>query len=536
VSADDMGWRASGADASRARRGSLLVGASAVTVAGAWAATLVATEGEPLLIVPLVGALVGFAVFWRPLFGLYLFFAAVLLFEQFEISGLAPLTVQTHLYENLSGFSSVPLRLSVMDLLVLMIGASWGLRRAVGANAPARAGPLGWALAAYGLAFALGMMFGASRGGDWNEIAALAEMRGAVYVCLVYFLTANLVHERRQLQVLLWEFVILVGVKAFQAIGNYAQVRMNGPYWVETVTAHEEVVFFNVAIALALVMVTLRVRGRLFYFLLALQPVILAAELWTTRRVAFLALGAALLVVILMSAIDRPRATLLAVAVGMLAFGIYAATYWDYQGPIAGPLRVIRGAIDPYSQTARDQGSNRWREIENANIAFTVRQLPLTGVGLGHEYLFQQEPPALTTFPYWRLMTHNAVLWLWLKAGPFGAFALWFLVTQVVFVGLQLYRRLGDPLLRAAASFPVLVTVVLLVFSSVDLGLTQHRTMSVLGVALGLAAPLRAWVGSQRPEIRASRRAVESALRSPDDTSPRRGRTPLGGRVPSANA
>ena len=95
-------------------------------------------------------------------------------------------------------------------------------------------------------------------------------------------------------------------------------------------------------------------------------------------------------------------------------------------------------------------------------------------------------------------MTHNALLWMWLKAGPYGAFALWFLVAQVIVRGLQLYRRLDDPLLRAAAAFPVLVTVTQVVFSSVDLGLTHNRPMTLLGVALGLAAPLTTWAASGR--------------------------------------
>jgi hypothetical protein len=44
----------------------------------------------------------------------------------------------------------------------------------------------------------------------------------------------------------------------------------------------------------------------------------------------------------------------------------------------------------------------------------------------------------------------------------------------------------------------VFVTVAQIVFSSVDLGLTYDRTMTVLGVALGLAAPLSAWAISER--------------------------------------
>ena len=94
------------------------------------------------------------------------------------------------------------------------------------------------------------------------------------------------------------------------------------------------------------------------------------------------------------------------------------------------------------------------------------------------------------SFPYWRYITHNAVLWLWLKAGPLGAFALWFLVARVLLVGSSLYVRLRDPGLRLVAALPVAVVVCQIVFSSVDLGLSYTRTMLVLGTSLGLVAVL----------------------------------------------
>jgi hypothetical protein len=48
--------------------------------------------------------------------------------------------------------------------------------------------------------------------------------------------------------------------------------------------------------------------------------------------------------------------------------------------------------------------------------------------------------------------------------------------------------RLRDPALRAAAAAIVCLTVIQIVFSSVDLGLTYSRTMLVLAVTLGLGA------------------------------------------------
>jgi len=229
VSAIDIGARrASDAEATRERRASLYLCGIVIVAAGAYSATLITTEGEPLLAAPLVGALVALAVLVRPIAGVYLLLGAAILFEQWPITGLEPLTAQTHFFENLSGFSDVPLRLSACDLLALLTLASWLLRAAVGRSAPLRAGPLAWGIAAYGLMVVSGTIIGYSRGGEWDPIATLAEARGPVYLCLLYLLTANLVRDRGQLLVLLSEFVLLVGVKAFQAIGNYAQM-LSGP-------------------------------------------------------------------------------------------------------------------------------------------------------------------------------------------------------------------------------------------------------------------------------------------------------------------
>jgi hypothetical protein len=530
VSAVYIDWSAGAANATRARRVSLFVGGLVIAVATAYAATLVVTEGEPLLVAPLVGAVVGLAVFRRPVLGVYLLFGAAILFEEYQIFGLAPLTEQTHFYQSFSGFSEIPVRLSASDLLALLTLTSWALRRVVGVDAPARVGPFGWGVAAYLLAFVLGAIIGFLRGGAWDGNAMFAEARGPLYLCLLYFLTANLVRERGQVLVLLWELVLLIGVKGFQGVGNYVET-LNRGYQLPAVTAHEDVIYFDVGMMLLIVMVLLHMRGRLFWVLLAIQPVIMAAELLTTRRVAFAALAATGAVVVAMSAVQRPRATGLVAAAGLLAFGLYAAMLWDQSGPLAEPVRVIRELVQPHTISERDRLSNLFRDIENQNIAFTVRELPLTGVGLGQAYLIQREPPKLPdSFTYWRLMTHNAVLWMWLKAGPFAAFAFWFLVTQVVLFGLQLYRRLDEPLLRVAASFPVLLITAQVVFSSFELGLTNNRTMIILGVALGFAAPLTAWSASRRTLDRPDALGVGQRPPASDRTS--RG-TSAGHRTPN---
>lgn len=475
--------------ASRARRASIAAGALVSAVAGAYSVAIVQTRGEPLLLVPLVGVVVVLALFAHPVVGVYLLFGAAILLEQFYVLGLAPITVGTHFYQNLSAYTPVPLRLSVADLLVLLTLVAWAARAAAGQYPKPRLGPFGLPVAGYGLVFVIGTVIGAGRGG-WDIDAALAELRGPVQLCLTYFLAVNLIRDRAAVRFLVWEFVLLVGVKAVQGILNY-QAAAALPYDLPTVTGHEDVVFFNLAIALAAAALVLGVRSKLGYAVLALLPVIVMTEMLTERRVGFVALGVALLIVAILSSAAAPRRGLVFALVGASMAIAYGVVFWEASGPLAEPIRAVRSVLDPSSLSARDDMSNEWRVIENRNIAYTIEQLPLTGVGLGQEYLVRQEPPALPpAFTYWRYTTHNALLWLWLKAGPVGALALWFLVARVVVLGSAWVARLRDPEVRWFAVLPVCLIALQVVFSAVELGLTYSRTMIVLGTVLGIGAAL----------------------------------------------
>jgi hypothetical protein len=235
------------------------------------------------------------------------------------------------------------------------------------------------------------------------------------------------------------------------------------------------------------VAVTLRIRTRLVYVLFAMLPIILAAEFVSNRRVGFIALGVTLVAIMLLLCFSHPRRAAALAGLGAIALVSYTVIFWESEGPVAQPLRAMRTIVDASNLAVVDQLSNQWRDIENENIAYTIQQLPVTGVGLGQRYLFRREPAELS-FEYWRYITHNAPLWLWLKAGPFGAFALWFLVARALLLSAAFYRRQSEPSLRLVVALPIALIVSQIVFSSVELGLTYSRTMIALGVTLGLVS------------------------------------------------
>lgn len=477
---------------SHARRTSMVAGALALAFALACTLAIVGTASGTLLAAALVGAAVSLSVLTRPVVGVYLLFGGALLFEQFEIRGLSPITAQTHIFQNLSAYTEIPVRLSIMDLLALLTLGAWAAQCMSRPKDPPRMGAFGWPIVAFAGIFAIGTAIGVARGSGWDPNAFFQEIRGPAQMCLTYFLAANLLRTRGQLVVLTWVFVALVGVKGLQGILNGLESLSRSD--LEAVTGHEDVIFFDLAIALLAVILMVGARTGVRYALLAILPLVVGAELLTERRVGFVALGVVLAAIVLLSLARSMRRAVVFGALGSLALCMYLFLFWNDTGPLGQPSRALRAVVEPSNISERDLFSAHWRDIENRNIAYTVRQLPLTGVGVGQEYLFEEEPPSLGSpkFFYWRNITHNSVLWLWLKAGPLGAFVLWFLVARVLLIGSAMYARLRDPELRWLAALPVALMVIQITFVSVEPGFVFSRSMIVLGTVLGLGAALAA--------------------------------------------
>ena len=467
---------------------SSVLAALSLALAAAYAVAIVRTDGDAVLLFPLVGAIVVLAVLAHPVVGLYVLFGSALLFEQFLVPGLSPITQYSRIFQNLSAYTPIPLRLSLVDLLIILIAIGLVAQRLRARHEPLRMGAFGWAILGYFAVFLLGIVIGAARGGAWNTEVVLNELRAPVQLCVAYFLAANLVRERRHLQVFMWLFVLIVSIKALQGILNYFEAQ-SLPFWLDATSSHEDVVLWIPLVGLMLVALVLGIRTKLAYTIFAVQPIILAAQFLSNRRVGFIALGVTLLALTVLLFFSHPRRAATVATLGLIAVVSYTVLFWEADGPLAEPLRALRSIVEPSSLPIVDQLSNTWRDIENGNIAYTMKQLPLTGVGLGQRYLFEREP-AEVPFIYWRFITHNAPLWLWLKAGPLGAFALWFLVGRALVVSAGVYRRLAEPSLRLVVALTIALVISQIVFSSVELGLTYSRTMIVLGITLGLAALL----------------------------------------------
>src|SRR5687768_18057571 len=106
-----------------------ILGAAALALAAAYAVAIVRSGGDILLLFPLIGALVVLGVLAHPAVGLYVLFGSALLFEQFLVPGLSPVTQYSRIFQNLSVYTPIPLRFSLVDLLILLTGVGLAVRR-----------------------------------------------------------------------------------------------------------------------------------------------------------------------------------------------------------------------------------------------------------------------------------------------------------------------------------------------------------------------------------------------------------------------
>jgi hypothetical protein len=220
------------------------------------------------------------------------------------------------------------------------------------------------------------------------------------------------------------------------------------------------------------------------------------------RRAAMLTLALALGLMLLMMAQQNrrlfwriaPPAAFVAVA--------YLAAFWNSAGPLGLAARAVRSVLRNSSGNYQEDASTFYRLIENLNIFHTLRQAPLTGVGFGHPFHIIAPMPDISFFEWWQYITHNSVLWIWMKTGVFGFFAMVLLVGLAIVTGVRVVRMIpetkveGRRDLSAIALTAVLYVVMHFTYAYVDMA-WDMQSMIYLGLMIGLINSLP-WILHQK--------------------------------------
>jgi hypothetical protein len=474
------------------------------------------------LVLVLVGIVALVPLIWRrPAIAIFVVVGGAVVLENFPLAFPDSFTDTIPFFLNLNNSAGLPVSINPAEIVLVIGIIAWLTSSAVQGGPRAPAGPLrrpymifmGVVLVAEGI--------GIQSGASFN--ITLWELRPQVYGFILFLLTASLVRERRD--VIAIAVVFLAGAALKGGIGYYRYFitlhsSLGGR---ESILGHEDSYFlalYLVAVVAALIWVR---RRKLIIPLLLLSPVVGLTMLENRRRVAMLALWAAVLVVVAMAIWFEPRArkvVSIVTAVTVAAFALFVIAFWNTSndglaGQVVRPVRTALGQVDQ-----RDYLSDLYRINENADLIFTYHLSPVIGSGFG---IPMQVPYPLADIsqqdPFWQYITHNSILWVAMRMGIVGMSVFWALIGMIVLEGVRVVRTQEDPLLRAAAVFALAAVVGELVMAYGDKQLEAYRNMIFFGAMVGIidAIPRVRTVTVTAPETApvAHRRASSRPARRP---------------------
>ena len=429
-----------------------------------------------------------------PLVGLYVVGGCALLIEQEPLQTTPILTDRLNVFywpPNLAGFIERPIGLLFIFIFFVLI-----CHRLIRHQRLLRGGELLLPFLFYLLCVASGIVHGLASGGDLK--VTVLEVRPFWYLFVSYLLAYNLVTRKSHVYAFFWMVILSAGVKSLQGLYIYLFVLHGDLTNTPWIMAHEESFFFvSLLILSLLLLVHYRYRPQLFAALL-IVPCVIVALVANQRRADYvgLLLGIGVLWALLFCIKPHLRKWLV---FGMLTFIIltppYILAFSRSTAWYAQPAREVVSVINPEYTDVRAVGSNLYRWIENTDLKFTAEQNPLLGLGFGKPFL---EPIALTSVypevlvddPVYNYIPHNNIYWVWIRLGPIGYFALWYLFGSIIIRGCLTARRLKDPYLQLVAMYTVAMIFVEIVVAFADYQLYFYRNVIYAGLLAGILMKL----------------------------------------------
>lgn len=420
--------------------------------------------------------------------GFYLFVICVLLFEQNAIPGFDALTYKVSYFKNLKEIQFLPTIeqavVNPLEIHLFLLLSVWVLLIALKKKVQLNSVPAWFAALMFFSWLLISFLYGMRVGGDF--LPALWEVRAFFYFGIMYFFVPQVIQSGQQVKTLMWICIATISLKAFLGIARFASMGFS----YEALQglppmSHEEPVFFVTLIVFLMGLSLFGEHGQQRRALLWLLLPLLLGFYVAQRRAAY-ASGAATIAAFFVLLSGRERLKFLKVALPViLVIALYAVAFWNSEGRLAAPVRLLQTSLSAERETARDRYySNLYRIHEQYNLATTIQRAPLKGIGFGSKYDTPIPlPPAFSLQFY---IPHNEILWLLVKMGAVGFFCLWFFFGSFLLKGASVFSQMNNPYLKAVCAVSVVVVINQLVVSYYDLQLTYYRNMIYLGLLMGL--------------------------------------------------
>ncbi len=356
------------------------------------------------------------------------------------------------------------------------------------------------------LAIAISWFLGRWRGGD--NTYAVWQIDRVMYLPAIFLLCqAAFTGPKDYLPV--GKVVLAAGVlRSLQAIYVRATIpetlnELTGETSLPYATTHNDSMLFAVATVILVALVLERVGKKATRLTLWLGPILMGGMLANNRRmvwVEIILVMATLYLMTEMSPLKRKINKIMLIVAPIVL--VYIIVGWGSQGGVFKPVQVIRSAVDSSSDT-----STAWRDLENFNLIFTLRQFPIAGLGYGHGF-WEMWPMPAVDYSLERYVPHNSILGLLCYGGWLGYMLITALWVAGIFFGIRSYHNTKVPLERAAslASFGSILVYYLQCFG--DMGLGSWTGVFLVGPSIAIACKLTvkndAWQLAA-PERRAAR-------------------------------
>lgn len=444
-------------------------------------------------VLAIIVALVALALVpWKPIFGLYLVVISAVVIEQEPLVGTPIGTDHLDVFywpARLQGLPERPIGFYILAVLLIIVLSRLLLRRRLLVG-----GRLFYPYIIFLGCVALGVLHGLASGGTFRII--VLELRPWWYMFVCYLLAYNIVSEVKHVRIIFWILVLGTAIKGVQGV-YIVQTYFGGVYSGHNeIMAHEQSFFFILVLLILVMMLLHHFQRGLFIAILVSLPCLVLALYGNNRRADYVALligiGVAWTMVIILKPESRRRLVPVLVICLILGAG-YVVAFQKSSGALGEPARAVVSVFNPNSSDQRDAASNAYRIIENYDLKYTESQSPLLGYGFGKPFLQPVVLPNVVDLdPYYLYIPHNNVLWVWMRLGPLGFGALWYLIGSAIVMGCLIARRLKNQQLQFFAIFAIATIVMEVILAYGDYQFFFYRNMIFVGVIIGVLMKLPA--------------------------------------------
>jgi hypothetical protein len=456
---------------------------------------LVLTNGNIFTAAALpIGATIVFLSLYRLDWGLNILIGAVLLFDQFALPGLSPPTFQVHYFYHIRDIPFLPRfdpgYLTPFEIHFLFVFFVWIIFMVIKKIKLVNR-VLVWFAALVFFLWILGsLLHGLLSGG--MLLAALWETRALMYLGIFYFFIPQVVHTKEQVQSLMWICIGVISFKAFEGIARFISFGFRFPWGLDLMTNSEDPVFMITILVLFIGLALFGGHANQRRTLLCLSLPLLLGIFVGNRRATYVSFVITIVALVVLLPRKQQRLLLTVLSAIIFFFGMYLGLFWNNLGRAGIVAQQVKSVIfeEPTMMSDRNYSSNVYREEEAYNLAYTIRESPVVGIGFGKVY---EKPINLyLRFGLSDYVAHNSILWLFMRTGAIGFFLFFLFVDAFVFLGASIFSRLSDPYLKAVCAMCVLAIINQIVVNYVEMQFIYYRNMAYLGFLMGLLPALEA--------------------------------------------